>query len=80
MINGKEVIGNSFAWDGCHKIYIIEDNEDYEMARDYEYDIYDIEEIQDKYNDSCDLRFIYNWKLDKQYVCQFEKARFLYEY
>lgn len=23
-INGIQVVGNSFAYDGCHKIYIIE--------------------------------------------------------
>ena len=75
-INGKQVIGNRFAWDGCHKIYIIEDNEDYEMAKGYGYDIYDISEIEEKYDESCGLRFIQNWKLDKQYVRQCEDARF----
>lgn len=27
-INNKEVIGKQFAYDGCHKIYIIEDLQD----------------------------------------------------
>lgn len=26
-INGKEVIGKSFAYDNCHKIYVLEDGE-----------------------------------------------------
>lgn len=27
-INGKEVLGTKFAYDGCHRIYIIEDDKD----------------------------------------------------
>lgn len=72
-INGKIVIGEKFAYDGCHKIYIIEDEEDLKMAKDYEYDIYPIEKLQLAYEISCELRFISNWKLNKNYVSQFEE-------
>lgn len=75
-INKELVLGNKFAYDGCHKIYIIEDNEDLEQALSYEYNIYDIKDIEDIYNYSCELRFIHNWKLTKTYVSQFENARF----
>lgn len=81
-INGIEVVGNKFAYDGCHKIYIIEDNEDIEKAKSYGYnenDIFDIKEIENIYNNSCSLRFIENWKSNKTYVAQFENASFKYE-
>jgi hypothetical protein len=72
-INGVEILGKQFAYDNCHKIYIIEDNEDLNVAKDCGYDIFDITELEDKYNNSCSLKFISNWKLDKEYVRQFEE-------
>lgn len=68
-INGQTVNGNKFAYDGCHKIYIIEDEQDEIDARDLGYDIYS---ILDYYNSSCPLRFISNWKLNKHFVLQYE--------
>lgn len=73
-INGTKIKTNGyFAYDNCHKIYIIEDNEDLKKALKIGYDIYDIKEIEEKYNNSCSLKFISNWKLDKQYIKQFEE-------
>ena len=80
-INGKQVIGNKFAYDGCHKIYILEDKEDIEDMKNKGYnenDIHDIKDIEKIYKSSCSLRFIENWKLTKTYVSQFENARFEY--
>lgn len=74
-INGIEVKGNKFAYDGCHKIYVIEDVEDEKMAKDG-YKIYPIEALEEIYRRSCSLRFIHNWKLTKTYVAQFEEAIF----
>ena len=73
----KEIVGNKIAFDDCHKIYIIEDEEDEEQARSYDYDIYDISMLEEIWNKSCGLRFISNWKLDKRYVNQFEEVEFL---
>lgn len=75
-INNKEVIGNKFAYDTCHKIYIIEDEEDLKNAKEIGYKIYDIKDLKEAYENSCPLRFIDNWKLDKCYVAQFENAVF----
>ena len=75
-INNMEVIGKEFAYDGCHKIYILEDEQDKKEAMEYEYEIYGIEEIKKKYNESCSFKFINNWKSDKRYVLQFEDAIF----
>lgn len=70
-INGIEVIGDKFAYDGCHKIYILEDTEDIKQATEIGYEILPIQKIEINYKLSCDLRFINNWKLDKTYVSQF---------
>lgn len=72
-LNGIEVVGNEFAYDGCHKIYVIEDENDRNQALEYDYDILPISELLTKYNRSCELKFISNWKLTKKYVGQYEK-------
>lgn len=75
-INGIEVVTNGkFAYDGCHKIYIIEDEENEEEASDG-YKILPIEKLKETYENSCELKFIHNWNLDKTYVAQFEEAVF----
>jgi hypothetical protein len=84
-VNGKEIKGNMFVYDGCHKIYIIEDYEDLRNCQECwgelvnGRDLFDISLLKDCYENSCDLRFISNWKLDIQYVRQFENAEFRYE-
>ena len=78
-INDVDVLGNRFAFDGCHKIYIIEDNNDYNEAVSCGYNIHDINELEHIYRDeTCDLVFISNWKLTKRYVEQFEKMLYLH--
>lgn len=78
-VNGEEIIGNKFVWDKCHKIYIIEDDNDLRDCQElwgqlhWGEDIFDIRELERIYNESCDLRFISNWKLDKKYINQFEE-------
>lgn len=64
---------NEFAYDGCHKIYLIEDEEDKKQAIETEYMIMKIEDLPRIWAESCSLRFINNWKLTRQYVGQFEK-------
>lgn len=75
-INGKEIKAKQFAYDGCHKIYLIEDTDDLKDAKDIGYDIYDIKLLKETYDSSCSLRFINNWKLTEQIVPQFETAKF----
>jgi len=77
-INGIKVKGEKFAYDDCHKIYIIETKKDEIEAFENDYIILPIEEIERVYNRSCGLRFIHNWKLNKTYVAQFENAVFEY--
>lgn len=75
-VNNQEIKGKEFAYDGCHKIYIIENDDDREKALEYGYSLYPIEELRQAFNDSCDLRFISNWSLGESYVAQFEDAIF----
>lgn len=70
FINGKETNAELFAYDGCHKIYLIEDNDDLRNAQELEYEIHNIQELEEVYNNSCPLKFINNWKLDKTFVPQ----------
>jgi hypothetical protein len=79
-INGKEVTAEKFAYEGCHKIYVIDTPEEEAQALKYGYNIYPIEEIKEAYEGSCSLKFISNWPLDDNnfvsYVAQFEDATF----
>jgi len=72
-INGKNIDGKKFAYDGCHKIYVIEDKKDEKEAIDLCYSILNIKKLPETYYKSCPLRFISNWKLTKKYVEQCKK-------
>ena len=75
-INGKKVTGKSFAFDGCHKIYVCETEADEDTAEAGGYGIHPIEELPNAWERSCPLRFISNWALDKTYVAQGDDAVF----
>ena len=68
-INGETIKAEEFAYDGCHKIYLIEDKLDREEAS-CGYDILPISELEYTFNKSCGLQFISNWKLSKSYADQ----------
>lgn len=67
---------HKIAYDGCHKIYICESNEDMEEAKNRGFKIYELNELEDLFNKSCPLVFIYNWNLTEYYVGQSEDAEF----
>ena len=55
-----------FFFDGCHKIYLIEDNKDIEEFKERgwnEQDIYSIDILIDCYINACPLKFINTCKL-----------------
>lgn len=81
-INGNAILGKEFAYDGTHKIYIIEDSKDKEDALSCDYTIYPIKELENTYNGVGELKFINNWKLNKTYVSQFEYEEYeiVFEY
>ena len=74
-INSKEITQSQFAFDGCHKIYLL-DEDDIEDAKCVGYAVYPTGELKSCWRGSCYLRFISNWKLTEQYVRQGEKAVF----
>lgn len=77
-INGIEINAKKFAYDGCHKIYILENEKDEKEAISYDYEIHDINEIEEIYKNSCCLKFIDSWDLTKFYVKQGDIAEFNY--
>lgn len=69
-INDKETTAKQFAYDGCHKIYLLEDEIDKGEASDSGYEIQPIEQLEKTFLSSCGLQFISNWKLSENYICQ----------
>ena len=60
-INGEDVSkAVSFAYDGCHKIYLCKGEGDENEMKDYGYTICPLDELPQIFNNSCELRFI-NW-------------------
>ena len=59
-IDGKTLDIKGFAFDGCHKIYLLA-QKDIQEARYMSYDVYDIKDLQKAWDDSCGLRFISTW-------------------
>ena len=81
-INGYDVSkALGYVYDGCHKFYIIEDEADKKEA--FDMSGADVEPLTDDmfhlFLKSCFLRFVYNWKLDKNIVPQFSSAEFEFE-
>jgi len=77
-INNKKITAKEFAWDGCHKIYLINTDEDRDKFIELEYNLLPIDELQEIYDEcSCSLRFISNADLiGDDIVSQFEDAKF----
>lgn len=74
-INGKEITAKKFAFDGCHKIYLLDTTAQATEARLSGYRIHSIAKLKEAYNGSCGLKFISDWALES-YVSQFEEAIF----
>lgn len=72
-----------FAYDGCHKIYIIENEEDMKTMKELGYhddQFIPLENLYSTFCDSCGLRFIDNASLTKAIVAQCEEyAKFVYD-
>lgn len=75
-INDTVITAIGFAFDGCHKIYLLENEKDCEKMHDYGYDLYLIEGLPEAWLHTCSLRFIESADLTTTYVRQFEPAFF----
>ena len=77
-INSIEITQKIFAYDGCHKIYLLNSDDDKKEALDLGYYILPINQIEEVYLNSCELRFIRTWNLLESVVGQYEIAKFEY--
>ncbi len=72
----SKIKGLGFEYDGCHKMYVLETDEELKEAtekdKDGGYTIYPMSELANKYLNSCSLRFINNYKLTKTFIRQGE--------
>ncbi len=75
-INGKVITATEFAFDNCHKIYLVNTKEDKDELTENGYDFYPIEEIKEAYEGSCGLRFIQDMTTFNDIVEQFKPATF----
>lgn len=77
-INGKPVVGDSFAYDGCYKFFVCETKEDEEMMERSGYTIVPIEYLEETYRKSNVFSFIDTARLTRIYADQFEPVTFEY--
>lgn len=57
--------GWPIAFDGCHKLYFLQDEGREAQARDFGYDIHPASDLRRLYeNESCFLRFVSRWGYD----------------
>lgn len=63
-----------YAYDGCHKIYMVEDEKDFMEAIETGYNVKRIEDLRSDWINSCSLKFINTWQLDKTYIPQFAES------
>lgn len=59
----------SLAFDGCHKIYLLQSREDISDARACDYYIVPSSQIHKVWEDSCGLRFVSAWSLADDALC-----------
>ena len=74
QIEGMRFSSTQFAYDGCHKIYLLSSWRDEREAAEAEgmgYEILPVEELEETYEGSCPLRFIGCWDLVATPVPQF---------
>ena len=67
--NHKETLPThiqAFAWDECHKIYLLENDQQVKEALEMEYTILPINKLKTAYKKSCGLKFINYWDLEKE--------------
>lgn len=71
--NCIDILG--FAFDGCHKIYVLRNQAELAELIELEYDIYEPKELPGVWDRSCGLRFISSGDLTEQYIGQGEDAQ-----
>jgi hypothetical protein len=79
-IDGNVIEATEFAWDGCHKIYLIATLADRAtmIGFGYEGSILPVSELPRVWQETCPLRFISSADLNDNVVSQFEDAEVTY--
>ena len=77
-VNGKEIVGIGFAYDGCHKFYIIANEKEKKEVEFYRYEVYPLKKkkMEWLWKISCPMRYIERWDLTEEYVRFGEDAIF----
>lgn len=75
-INKHHSPATEFAYDGCHKIYLLDNGERDRHGDEAHlldgYRILPVEDLPTIWNTTCPLRFISSWDLSANYAKQFE--------
>lgn len=74
QIGNQSIDALGFAWDGCHKIYVLRNQEEQAELIDLGYGTYEPQELPDVWARSCGLRFVSSGDLTEQYIAQGEDA------
>jgi hypothetical protein len=74
-INNIVTEAKEFAFDGCHKIYLIESSKDKKEAIKNGYNLLPISKLKESYDNSCSLKFINSWDLQTTFAEQGRKAK-----
>ena len=59
-----EIKANMVAYDNCHKIYLITDNNEADEARSYGYELQPVSNLPAIWDAACPLRFIEFWDVE----------------
>lgn len=59
-----EIKAESIAYDNCHKIYLITDNNEADEAKSYGYELQPVENLPAIWESACPLRFIEFWDVE----------------
>lgn len=64
----------SFAFDGCHKVYLLTDKDDIKTIKEeYGFIICPIEVLEETFKNTCGLRFVSWWNTLDSVIPQFTK-------
>ena len=69
-INDTRIQADEFAWDGCHKLYIVTDQDSRDELEGYGYKFFPIAELKECWDLSCALKFISDASLSQSYIPQ----------
>lgn len=72
-INGRTIDADRFGWDRCHKIYLITTDKGFDDMVEYGYYLYSVENLQECWDLSCNLRFINDADTLESYVSQMDE-------